>query len=66
MRYSLKVQLTQAIRRDGRSLYAIAKAAGIAIGPLQRFMAKQHGATLDTADKLAKALRLRIVLREDR
>jgi len=54
--------LKEAIERDGRSLYAIAKAAGMTYPPLYRFAHDQQGLRLETADKLATALGL--VLRQ--
>jgi hypothetical protein len=58
----LVAQLRRAIRDDGRSLYAIAKASKLYIGPLQRFVAGDHGMTCDSADRLAEALGLEIKL----
>ena len=55
-------QLRRAIRDDGRSLYAVAKAAELRISPLQRFMRKEHGITADSADRLCEALGLSIRL----
>ena len=56
MSATLEEQLRRAIERDGRSIYALARDSGLGIGPLQRFVARQHGMTLTSAEKLAAAL----------
>ncbi len=55
-------QLRRAIKKDGRSLYAIAKQSGLTVSALQRFVAKEHGMTLLSAEKLVDALGLRLTL----
>ena len=50
-------ELRQAIRHDGRTLYAIAKDAGIAYSVLHRFARGQRvGVSLVSAAKLLQAL----------
>jgi hypothetical protein len=51
-------QLKKAIRDDGRTLNALAQAAGIDHASLWRFMAGQRDLHLATADALCRALRL--------
>ncbi len=55
-------QLRRAIKRDGRSIYALAKHSGLTVSALQRFVAEEHGMTLGSAEKLADALGLRLTL----
>ena len=55
-------QLRRAIREDGRSIYALAKASKLHIGPIQRFVAREHGMTCDSADRLCAALGVEIRL----
>ncbi len=50
-----------AVRRDGRSLYALAKAADLWISPMQRFMEGTSGLTLDSAERLCKVLGMDLV-----
>ena len=57
--------LKGAIELDGRSLYAIAKAAGMPYPPLYRFVHGQQGLNLETADKLAEALGLALRPRKE-
>ena len=59
-------QLRRTISEDGRSLYAIAKASGLHIGPIQRFVAREHGMTCDSADRLCAALGVEIRLMKRR
>ncbi len=62
-RLDMADQLRRAIKKDGRSLYAIRKASTLkSIGPLQRFVAREHGLTLSSAEKLADSLGLKLVL----
>lgn len=53
-------ELRDAIDRDGRSPYAISKAAGVDAGILSRFLSGQRGITSDTIDRLASALGLHL------
>ena len=60
MGYSPSMTITQAllhaIEKDGRSLNAIAKAAGADAGQLSRFTRGKRSLTLSTADALIQAL----------
>lgn len=55
-------ELRKAIERDGRSLAALAAAAGIDTGQLSRFIRSERSLTLDTADAVCAALRLKCQL----
>ncbi len=55
-------QLRRAIKRDGRSIRRLALDSGLHIGPLQRFVAKEHGMTLTSAEKLVGALGLQLTI----
>jgi hypothetical protein len=57
----LSRQLQSAIAATGESLYAIAKASGVAAPVLQRFVNGERGITLDTAGKLAAYLGLSLL-----
>lgn len=48
--------LRAAVKADGRSLYAIAKAADVSLQMLTRWLNGERGLRLDSADKLAAAL----------
>jgi len=48
------------VQRDGRSLYALADACGIARGTLSRFVRGERDFTLGTADRLCRALGLEL------
>ena len=52
----LSEALREAIRRDGRSLSAIAMVAGIDRGQLSRFMRGERGLNLDTTQLVCEAL----------
>jgi DNA-binding phage protein len=52
--------LLQAVRRDERSQYRLAKDAGLAVAVLQRFVSGERSITLGTASKLCKALGLEL------
>ena len=56
-------QIREAIRRSGRTNYAIAKDMGVAASVVHRFM---HGTGLEspTLDRLARVLRLRVAVDE--
>jgi hypothetical protein len=68
----LTKSLRDAIRRDGRTLYAIARDAGIPYPPLYRFVKGdkdgcKQGLRLTTADKIAETLGLELrPAREDK
>jgi len=57
---TLSDQLRERIIRDGRSLAAIAREAGIERAGLWRFMRGDHTITLETADRLAAVLGLQL------
>jgi plasmid maintenance system antidote protein VapI len=48
--------LREAIRRDGRSLTKLAAVADIDDGQLSRFMRGERGLTLDTTERICRAL----------
>ena len=48
------------IKASGLSLYRIAKDSGVNVAPLQRFMARQHGLTLDSAEKIGRLVGLEL------
>lgn len=52
--------LLQAVKRDPRSQYRLAKDAGIAVAVLQRFESGERGINFSTASKLCKALGLEL------
>jgi len=49
-----------AIRASGVSLYAIARDSGVNVAPLQRFMASEHGMTVDTAERIGRLIGLEL------
>ncbi len=53
--------LLAGIKRDGRSLKAIAECAGLDRAQLSRFVAGDRDLVLHNADKLARVLRLHLV-----
>jgi plasmid maintenance system antidote protein VapI len=57
---SLSDQIRDAIRDDGRSLYELAEDAAVNRSSLSRFMAGERTITLETADQVARVLKLRI------
>ena len=57
---TLSEQLRDAIRRDGRSLYALAQDSGVDRGVLVRFMNADREPTLPTADRICRALGLEL------
>jgi transcriptional regulator with XRE-family HTH domain len=61
-------QLRKAIRaaeKRGMTRYAIAMQTGLSQGMLSRFMAGKHVPNVATAEKIAKALGMRLRLMED-
>ena len=54
-------QIREAIRRSGRTNYAIAKDMGVAPSVVHRFM-NGTGLATPTLDRLARVLRLRVVV----
>lgn len=57
-------QLRKAIEDSGKSVYAIAKAAGIAQPVLHRFCTGERDLTLTTADKLLEYFGFELVKRK--
>ena len=57
---ALQDQLRQAVQDSGRSLYAIAKGAGIAYPVLYRFASGERDLTLETASRLADYFGMRL------
>ena len=57
---TLSEQLRDVIRRDGRSLYALAIASGVDRGQIVRFMNADRELTLPAASKLCAALGLEL------
>jgi transcriptional regulator with XRE-family HTH domain len=58
---SLSDQLRALIDAAGPSVYELARDAGVDRSVLSRFLAGKRTITLETADRLAKALKLRLV-----
>jgi transcriptional regulator with XRE-family HTH domain len=58
---SVSQTLRQAIRSSQQTRYAIAKATGISQAALSRFMTGERGLALESIDKLAPYLGLRVV-----
>ncbi len=58
---SLSEQIRQAIASADLSPYELAEASGVDRSVLSRFSAGKRTITLETADKLAEVLKLRIV-----
>jgi transcriptional regulator with XRE-family HTH domain len=54
-------QLRDVIRRRGLTAYKVAKDAGVSHTIVQRFLDGDRGLKLDSADKIARALRLRLM-----
>ncbi len=52
--------IRNAMKADPRSMYRIALDSGVALAVLSRFMRGQRDITLDTADRLCRALRLKL------
>ncbi|MBN2561618.1 MAG: hypothetical protein JXQ75_11870 [Phycisphaerae bacterium] len=48
--------IRRAIKASGSSLYAVARDAEINVAPIQRFMAGEHGMTIDTAEKVGRVV----------
>ena len=57
---TLSDTIRDAMRRDGRSLYALAVDSGVSRGQLVRFANAQRELTLPAADRLCKALKLEL------
>ena len=57
---SLTDVIIEEIADKNISSYALGKLAGVAPVIIQRFLARERGVTLATADKIAKALKLKL------
>ena len=57
---SLSQQLRELIADAGLSVYELARDAGVDRSVLSRFLAGKRTITLETADRLAKVLKLRL------
>ena len=55
---SFDERIRKAIRADGRSLYRLAKDAGIDVAPLQRFVKAEQTFRLPTAEKVCRVIGL--------
>ncbi len=60
-RHSLSGQLRDIIATRRLTAYAVAKAAGVDVRLVQRFLDQERDIRLETADKIARALGLRLV-----
>lgn len=60
----LSDQIRRAIETCGMSRYEIAKRSGVDAATLCRFMQGQHGLLLDSLDRVAECIGLRVVLEE--
>ncbi len=52
--------IRKAIRADGRSLYRLAIDSGVNVAVLQRFTSGERGINLATADKICRAVGLKL------
>jgi hypothetical protein len=57
---TLSDQLRRAIQDSGQTAYAVGRAAEVDPGIIQRFMTGKRGLSLDSADRIALALCLRL------
>ena len=62
----LSDQIRRAIKSCGLSRYRIAAEADVAESSLSRFLAKEHGLTTETLDRIAEVLGLEVVCRGPR
>jgi len=60
-KHSVSYQLAEIIESRDLTPYAVARAAGVDPGVVSRFLNGKRGMTLDTLDKIAAALKLRLV-----
>lgn len=60
-RYPIPDQLRAIIRARGLTAYELARAIDTAPSVISRFLAGERGLTLDTFDRLAEALHLRLI-----
>jgi len=59
-RRTLADDLRQFIKADARTMYRLAEDSGLTRGVLSRFMGKERDLTLETADRLCRALGLKL------
>ena len=59
-RESLPDQLRAAIRKSGKTVYRVAQESGVSHPVILRFLSGERDIRLETADKLAAALGLRL------
>ena len=59
-RQAISESLRSYIKRDGRSLYALAEVTGVNRGVLSRFVRSERDIGMATADRLCKALGLKL------
>ena len=52
--------IRRAIRASGLSLYAVARDSGVDVAPIQRFMAGEHGMTVETAERISSVVGLEL------
>ena len=57
-------ELQRRIQASGKSRYALSKETGIEESALSRFMAGTRGLSIDSIEKLAKALGFELVMRK--
>jgi len=57
---TLSEDLREAIRRSGKSVYQIAKAANVSQIVVSRFLSGERDIRMETADRLAEALDLKL------
>lgn len=60
----ISAALAEAIRASGKTHYAIAKAAGIRPQMLDYFMRGERSLSLETLDKLAPVLAMKLIARK--
>jgi transcriptional regulator with XRE-family HTH domain len=60
-KHTLSYQLREVIDARGLSAYAVGRDAGVDAAVVSRFLREERGITLETADKIALALGLRLV-----
>lgn len=57
---TLSVQLRTAIKTSGKTVYQLAKESGVSHPVILRFLSGERGIRMDTADRLAYSLGLRL------
>lgn len=65
MRESLGEQLRRAIERSGMTQEQLAELAGLTQAQISRFRHGKRDILLETADKLLRALRVKLTVREE-